>query len=1191
MNNFPLNSLHEQFTQAFTSHTYLAPNQNNNLITLISTSTKIIRLAAVFKLATQQIEENLQQKNLTDNEIQQLSLLLEDGQAMYARYTKATNSWSRWFLKGLARLTPELLKSFLPACFSNGMEKAEKETEAEYEKYQALIRAKMTLPFPVVQKDPKVEQEEDIPLANFIIAPSKEDSEKACQKTIASSLDIIRNGLQCIDQFAQQPLSLQKYISVIIRLANATREIMKLGPGAQILLQELGIKEKIFEALQDRDFTSALDSGNHQKIADLLQSTPWHDSFTEAMAQQGHIKFGLRKVAGQQALMLANGERRPVKEGEFQQYRGVVHLTIVDTNLLSEAEELVRFLDKHQSCRPCTIVIQMKDDLPLTPEFFQLLLKFKALLSEIKIEGVQEINFKTLALSEADEHLFIQHLETFQFPNLKSVILSDHPKKDWTAKDFSRLLAFCPTHDLLKESYALCPSYQDIIIPSKLTTSKEINFKGFALDQIRYLLSLYTELTHADLSGLPMTDTQLLHWIQQGFLANVKTLQLNDCQNLTTDSLPMLATLPQLAKVSLPDLPKGKLPLNQLPKFDNPFKIKMFYTTSKATHPLASDLYTGPHLWAPIFQIPLARQGVAKIFAPSQERLDPKSVAYWLHQSDYQHLQPQASIRTILADSNAKLTDANLVEFMEKFPEAETLSLYNCPNVSDKGIICMLQACPKIKTIDLTGCPRITDSLFLEEGYFAILNQLDKLIIIDTGISSDIATIFKEGMDNKIVFEETTLTISDNDLTDDDSVEKILQAQNDLTKLKRINLEDCTKLNNKMLGQLLDHLNAPLWIQTKEGTWVDNPQRLNLAVLNLKGCSNITDEAFEQPRQVEMMHADNILDQIEKHKIEPKLLENLDRIVIGGTQISEVLKQVYPEITFQAFEEPITIQIDEEAQLKDCIAYHEKKAHHMLDEEEQKELKKLTAHYLHNRMVAELFCEHQDLAQEIFNQPIQPDAEEFCDLILTFQENDNADPCLFHAHRDALYCQSLYFANGFRPGGSMSKNGGLDFINVHATPKATQAVMDLLYGKSGIESLDWKTAADVAELVGPNNFDLAPEIYEALLARIHSQFSIDRASEMLEAAQTLGDEGGKHEYEDTLLAYLATPGAIDDEYVFQTLANLGQGYGLDRLNMQVQNIQTDKTRNMISQELAEQANEDAQFIQEMLQAHMLVQFV
>ncbi len=1344
----PLENLHKEFVQALQSHVYLGPDQNDPT-KLTRTPKKTIYLCEVFKLAIDQIDITLKPINSPSKPtVDHLRLLQRDGKVMYERYTKATNSWSRWFLKGLARITPELLSPFLPSCFSNEMEKAEKNTQEEYEKYQRFIREKISAlspksPIledqktdnqveqenvlvqeedifdpqqdemnddkkksepqkqemkkpeskqPVEKNDPAKEKQlqelrkkrlialqtddyddqdadlqnileqiyggassnlitenlksdtvtqlndlddwdelndlDDLHLSEYlseyqendeildereqanaktskpfsltqlkhpslitpIATPSKEEIEKARQKGIHTALQNLRNGLQCIQQFADYPLSRERYINVLIRMANATSIMMHLDPDAQSSLEKVGIKDKTFEVLRDSSFQAALYLRQFDQIGHLLQSTSWHDSFTEAMAQEGHIKFGVRKVVGQVIMQLANAEGQPVKEKDFQNYRGSVHLVLTDFTLLSEMEELVKVLNTSSSCRPCHVVIKVQNPSSLTPEFFQLLLKLKEQVAEIKVEGVQEINFQTLALSEADEHLFVQHLEKFQFSDLKSLTLSNHPKKDWTANDFSLLLAFCFTSELLKDCYRLCPSYQDIVIPIQFTTSTAIDFTGFNLDQISYLLSQCSDLTYANFSGLPMTDNQLFQWMQQGFLANVKTLHFKGCPNLTTDSLPVLANLPQLARVSLPDLPKGKLPLNQLPKFDNPFKIKMLYTTSQATQSLASGLYTGPQLWAPIFQIPLARQGVPNVF--TQKRLDPKSVAYWLHQNDYQHLKPQTSVLTILADSNEKLTDENLVEFVKKFPETVGLSLYNCPHVSDTGIINLLKECPTIKNIDLMGCPHITESLFFEPGHEEVLNKLHKLIITDTGISRDIATLYKdkEKMGPRLVFEEATLTISDDDLIDEDALEKILSKQ-DLTKLKRINLEKCTKLNNKILGQLLDHLNAPTDIQTQEGTWIDNPQRLNLAILNLSGCSNITDEAFDQIKQTEITDADNVpLDQIKKPKFEPKFLENLDRIVIGGTKISQVLKLVYPNVTFQEFEEPITIQIDEEKQLQDCIAYHEKKAQHALNDDEEKELIKLSACYLHNRIAVELFCENEDLAHDILSQTIKPDAEEFCDFTLTFKEEDHADPSLIHVHRDALYSQSLYFVNGLRPGGKFSKIGGTVFTNVHANPEAVQAVKNLLYGKLCIENLDWRTAADVAELVGPKIFHLASGIYNALLARIHSQFSIDEAHEMFEAAEALEDNQGKEEYEKTLLFHLENLGEMDDDN-FQKIANLGRGYGLKELNAQVEIIQKNKTDAINRQLRAEEAKKNEKLIQRMKKAGQLTDFV
>ena len=186
---------------------------------------------------------------------------------------------------------------------------------------------------------------------------------------------------------------------------------------------------------------------------------------------------------------LADASGKQIKEKDFVNYRGSVQLTLTDTTHLSDLEELMKFLNKHSSCCPCNIVIKVQNASPLTPECFQLLLKLKDRISEIRLEDVEEIDFKTLAVSEADEYSFIQHLEKFKFLDLKKLTLSDHSKKDWTAKDFSRLFIFFHSRDLLKESYRLCTSYQDIVLPGWFTLSEAIDFEGFAVDQIPHLLA------------------------------------------------------------------------------------------------------------------------------------------------------------------------------------------------------------------------------------------------------------------------------------------------------------------------------------------------------------------------------------------------------------------------------------------------------------------------------------------------------------------------------------------------------------------------------------------------------------------------------------------------------------------------------------------------------------------------------
>ena len=221
-----------------------------------------------------------------------------------------------------------------------------------------------------------------------------------------------------------------------MQIANAANVLTKLDPEALSTLEKLGIKDEALELLKDpnsKHFVStlhgALYSARYDSIADLLKNTLWNDSFTEALAQTGHIKFGVFKVAGQECVKLADASGKQIKEKDFVNYRGSVQLTLTDTTHLSDLEELMKFLNKHSSCCPCNIVIKVQNASPLTPECFQLLLKLKDRISEIRLEDVEEIDFKTLAVSEADEYSFIQHLEKFKFLDLKKLTLSDHSKK------------------------------------------------------------------------------------------------------------------------------------------------------------------------------------------------------------------------------------------------------------------------------------------------------------------------------------------------------------------------------------------------------------------------------------------------------------------------------------------------------------------------------------------------------------------------------------------------------------------------------------------------------------------------------------------------------------------------------------------------------------------------------------------
>ena len=138
MHQSPLENLHHQFDDALKKHVYMGP-ATKNAKKLEQTPKKQIRLQEVFQIAQQQIEADLKgQANSKDLEAQitHLRSLDKDGKLYYERYEKATNSWIRYFLKGLAFYTPSFLKHYLPTCFSNKMEDAEIGTKNEHQNYR-----------------------------------------------------------------------------------------------------------------------------------------------------------------------------------------------------------------------------------------------------------------------------------------------------------------------------------------------------------------------------------------------------------------------------------------------------------------------------------------------------------------------------------------------------------------------------------------------------------------------------------------------------------------------------------------------------------------------------------------------------------------------------------------------------------------------------------------------------------------------------------------------------------------------------------------------------------------------------------------------------------------------------------------------------------------------------------------------
>ena len=135
--------------------------------------------------------------------------------------------------------------------------------------------------------------------------------------------------------------------------------------------------------------------------------------------------------------------------------------------------------------------------------------------------------------------------------------------------------------------------------------------------------------------------------------------------------------------------------------------------------------------------------------------------------------------------------------------------------------------------------PAVLKSLkIFSPGNMPLLEKLRRIIITDTKITPDSAKGIQEQMQRdfvqrnlvkqddkdfltKLKCKETTLTITDDDLTDDQALDILLKGKT-LNTLKRINLEGCRKLTNAMLGQLLDRLNAAIFIKNSDGGEVPN---------------------------------------------------------------------------------------------------------------------------------------------------------------------------------------------------------------------------------------------------------------------------------------------------------------------------------------------------------------------------------
>ena len=944
----------------------------------------------------------------------------------------------------------------------------------------------------------------------------------------------ILTSIRALETLSERSFSYAKTLRLLERVNQALKILFTMdNEGTTALLRTYTIHEQTIALFTHPRFTEILQTRDFQQISALLPAE-WQTNFAKGCAQNGHLEFIFNRYG-------TCGRTEEGKRQALANYRGKILLKAPDE---AQAVAALRALND-ELAKPDFSPSHIEIHLPngeLSPELLSLLLELHRHVPDLQVKGTHSLDWQKITAVSAPIGLFSQEdfpeapslatlflssLADFDFPDMKTLIL---PEADilaqWTPIECTRLLAFFPNQTLLKTLYQRHPNPDQILLPPTLLMSQSIDLGDFPQEHILRLLEKFTHANALTLSGDAITDNWIAEQIASGSLNRFRELRLNECRSLTTDVIHTLVQLPSLEALALPNLPKGARSLSELPKFNNPFHIQLFYSSSEVTQSLAPPLYTGPTAWASVFQIPLARKGVEILFTPRMEVLDPETVACWLHRNDYERLSPQSTIQVILAD-HTLIDDARLLTFMTKFPRASTLSLHGCPHITDAGILALLEQHPHIKSLDLTACPGITDQLLADP---APLRKLTEIRVSNTGVSPEAVTLYQA---NNLQYEKLILKIDDAQLHSEEALEAILQGQ-PLNKLAHIDLSGCQKLTNAMLTPLLARLNNPLW---QEGSSTEeNPQRLNITTLDLTGCSQLNFLAF-QPIET--------LGLLECVILTPRT--NSPQEGVNHKVLLHALCNKYRAVSFVSSKNEMP-----------CPLIRMDTPH---------------SHPIHQQIRTTLFTPPTAADEASLPRYFDPYQAECADMTLVFDDLHGHRESV-PVHRSIVESQSRRWLRNRRPGG-YERGQPPAFENVHCTPEARRVIQQSLYGVPNIEALDWKVAADVAELIGPKIFDFFGTSYSRLLDRIHAQFQpFDTviSDEMLTRAFRLRDDAGIQQYERALIEHLRLLGAYLPPLTLAEFANLARAHKLTELQGVVKVLQDNASEEAVRKMAEEEEN-------------------
>lgn len=316
---------------------------------------------------------------------------------------------------------------------------------------------------------------------------------------------------------------------------------------------------------------------------------------------------------------------------------------------------------------------------------------FSSLAKNIKsIEEKTKTSYETCQEIINKQIKFIEHTHSTypSQPNLKTIMLNNKAKESLQAEECTSLLEAHPLPKLMKQCYKLCQDAMKIQLPMALIAESYLDLRGYKDDQLESIFKQMSQMTQLKLSSTSLSDQEIARWIDLGLFRHLKSLDIKDCSQLTTDVVIPLLSLPNLKDVELAeDLKKGKTNVADFPVIYNPFKVAQVYVKVNHLRKLALSHYKGPFSQAHYFQIPLMRiDPQAFQFPLEQKKLDPESVAKWLSNNDFQDLTLQPAIQDISAEHCHLIYNDNLVAFIQKFPNIKRLSLAHCPNITDKGL-------------------------------------------------------------------------------------------------------------------------------------------------------------------------------------------------------------------------------------------------------------------------------------------------------------------------------------------------------------------------------------------------------------------------------------------------------------------------------------------------------------------------